>query len=120
MTQKVNATQKYIRTSARKLRLIADMIRHLSVNNALTQLSFSTKRAAKTMHKILIQAQQNAINTKELESNSLMIQEIKVDEGPTFKRWRPVSRGRAHEIMKRTSHVKITVSGTSRHEAVTK
>ena len=114
MSTIVSANQKYIRTSARKLRLVADLIRHLSVDAALVQLSLSPKRAAKTMHKVLTQAQKNAINTRELVGKTLRIKEIRVDEGPTFKRWRAVSRGRAHSIMKRTSHLKITVLGESR------
>ena len=111
MTTLVKANQKYLRTSARKLRLVADLIRGLSVDVALIQLSLAAKRAARTVKKVLIQAQKNAINTKALEPKSLKITEIIVNDGPSYKRWRPVSRGRAHPILKRTSHLVITVGG---------
>jgi large subunit ribosomal protein L22 len=107
----VIAHQKYIRTSARKMRLVADMVRGMKVDLALTQLAFSSKRAAKVVAKVVNQAMKNAVNTKNMVSQDLVIQSIVVDDGPIYKRWRPVSRGRAHPIMKRTSHLKVIVSG---------
>lgn len=105
------AYQKYIRQSPRKLRLVADMVRNSKVNKAITQLEFASQTAAKTILKVLTQAQKNAINNQNAKPESLKITEIQIEEGPTFKRWRPVSRGRAHSIFKRSSHIKIVVSG---------
>lgn len=114
LTQTASAYQKNLRTSARKMRLVADLIRLQSVDKALIQLNLSPKRAAKSILKVLIQAQKNALNTRELDGHSLVVKEIIIEDGPIIKRWRAVSRGRAHSIMKRTSHVKITLSGTNR------
>ncbi|MFC1653584.1 50S ribosomal protein L22 [Patescibacteria group bacterium] len=111
MTKKVVAYQKFIRQTARKLRLVADMIRGMDVETALVQLKVSRKKGAEVLRKVLIQAKANAINTN-LRSETLKISEILIEEGPSFKRWRPVSRGRAHSIMKRTSHIKLTLEGS--------
>ena len=91
--------------------LVADLIRHLKVNEALTQLTLSPKRAARPLKKILIQAQKNAVNNSLLKSDSLKINSVAIGEGPIYKRWQPVSRGRAHPIRKRTSHITITLIG---------
>jgi large subunit ribosomal protein L22 len=105
------AYQKFIHETPRKLRLIADAIRGQKVENALIQLKFSTKHAAVTMQKILTQAKSNALNVHSTPQESLIVKAIVVEEGPRIKRWRPVSRGMAHSIIKRTSHVKIVVEG---------
>lgn len=117
MDTQVIAYQKFIRQSPRKLRLLADMIRQLPVAEALIQLELSDKKGAQVMSKVLTQAKANAINTKSLVPDSLKIHEILIEEGPTYKRWQPVSRGRAHPIMKRTSHIKITVKGDTQSKS---
>jgi len=104
---KIKAEAKYIRTSPRKIRLVADLVRKLPLNEALTTLTHLRKRAAKPMFKVLKQAQSNAVNNHNLAKDSLLIQSIEVNEGATYKRWNPVSRGRAHSILKRTSHIKV-------------
>ena len=111
MSQTVTAHQKYLRLTSRKLRLVADSVRYLPVAAALTKLQFTPKRAALEIKKVLIQAQKNAVNNSHLNADTLIIQSIRVDEGPTYKRWQPVSRGRAHPIMKRQSHLTIAVTG---------
>ncbi len=105
------AYQKFIRTTARKLRLVADLINHQPVDQALTTLQFTRKRAAEVLAKVIKQAQANAVNNLKLNKDTIKINTIIINEGPTFKRWRAVSRGRAHPIMKRTSHIKVIVSG---------
>jgi large subunit ribosomal protein L22 len=105
------AHQKFIRQTPRKLRLVADSLRALTVTQALLRLEYADKRAARVLKKVLVQAQKNAINNVHLSPDSLLIKKITIDEGPTYKRWQPVSRGRAHPIMKRTSHCLIVVSG---------
>ena len=105
------AYQKFIHTSPRKLRLVADAIRGQKVNSSLEMLKFSTKEASKTISMILTQAKANAISTHQVPESSLIVKSIVVEEGPRIKRWRPVSRGTAHSIVKRTSHVKVVVEG---------
>ena len=112
MTKQAVAHQKFIRQTPRKLRLIADMIRPLRIEEAIIQLKISSKRGAKVILKVLTQAKTNAINIG-LKSETLKIHSIEISEGPTFKRWNPVSRGRAHAILKRTSHIKIILEGSS-------
>jgi large subunit ribosomal protein L22 len=111
MVQTVKANQKFIRQSPRKLMLVADLVRGQKVQHALNVLSLSTKRAAKPLHQLLTQAQKNAVNNSGLTADSLIVDRVEVGEGPTYKRWRPVSRGRAHPIKKRTSHLLVTVKG---------
>jgi len=103
----IKAERKFIRTSPRKIRLVADLVHSLSLDEALTTLTHLRKRAAVAMLKTLKQAQANAVNNHNLPKESLVIQSIEVNEGPTYKRWNPVSRGRAHSIFKRTSHIKV-------------
>ena len=103
----IKAKQKFIRLSPRKIRLVADSIRHLSLAEALEQLQVLNKRAALPLKKTLRQAIANAVNNHGLDEKKLCLKEIQINEGPTYKRWQPVSRGRAHSIMKRTSHIRI-------------
>ncbi|MGE0492646.1 MAG: 50S ribosomal protein L22 [Vulcanimicrobiota bacterium] len=111
----VRAVAKYIRTSPRKLRLVADLIRGKSVSDARVILQFTPKRAAATLQKVLESAIANAENNEELDAEDLSIHKIFVDEGPTMKRWVPRARGRASAIKKRTSHVTVVVK--AREEA---
>jgi len=105
----IKAESKFIRTSPRKIRLVANYVRSLRPNEAVTILSHLRKRAATPLLKTLKQAIANAVNNHNLTKDSLLIQSIEVNEGPTYKRWQPVSRGRAHSIFKRTSHIKIVL-----------
>lgn len=104
----IKAEQKYLRTSPRKLRLVADMVREIgSPKTALEYLAHINKRAALPLEKVLKQAMANAKNNAGIKEDELKIKEIIVNEGPFYKRFRPVSRGRAHSIKKRTSHIRI-------------
>ncbi|MHC4561923.1 MAG: 50S ribosomal protein L22 [Planctomycetota bacterium] len=96
------------RMSARKARLMADLIRGRHVQEALNILKFSPNRAAGMVSKVLTSAVANA-NEAEADVERLYVQEAFVNEGPTMKRWRPKDRGRAHPIMKRTSHITVVV-----------
>lgn len=102
------ATHRFARISARKVRLIADMIRGRDVQDALNILKFTPNRAAPMLSKVLTSAVASA-NEAEANMDALFISEVRVDEGPTMKRWRPKDRGRAHSILKRTSHIQIAV-----------
>ncbi len=102
------AKHRFARIAPRKARLIAAMIRGCEVDDALNILKFSPHRAAPLLTKVLRSAMANADND-EADLESLYVQKIFVDEGPTIKRWRPKDRGRAHPIMKRTSHITLVV-----------
>jgi large subunit ribosomal protein L22 len=108
--QTVRAYQKYIRQTPRKLRLVADVVRNLGLDEALEQLTFMNKRAAAEIGKVLKQAKANAGQVS-LDEKSLKINSNVIEEGPTYKRWQPVSRGRAHPILKRSSHIKVILEG---------
>jgi len=103
----IKAKVKYLKNTPRKVRLIADLVRGLDIKEAELQLRFLTKRAVEPVLKLLNSACTNAKNNFNLEKDSLFIKSIKVDEGPPFKRWRPVSRGRAFQVLKRTSHIDL-------------
>ena len=103
----IKAESKFIRQSPRKIRLVADLVRPMALGEALTTLTHLRKRAATPLLKALKQAQANAINNHNLNKDTLSIQSIEINEGSTYKRWQPVSRGRAHSIFKRTSHIKV-------------
>lgn len=111
----IKAQQKFIRTSPRKLRLVVDSIKKLkSPQIILNFLQHIDKQAAKTLSKVLKQAIANATNNTNLPTDSLKIKEIQVGTGPTYKRGQPVSRGRSHPIMKRTSHVTVILESKGR------
>jgi len=105
-----NATHRYARISAQKARLIADMVRGQSVEAALETLSFSTKKGAHLVRKVVESAIANAENNEGADVDRLKITAISVDEGPTLKRFRARAKGRGARILKRTSHINVTVS----------
>jgi large subunit ribosomal protein L22 len=108
----VQATAKFVRVSPRKARLIADNIRGRSVPEARTILAFTERAAAEDVEKVLRSAVANAESNPALHWNGddLIIHSIKVDEGPTLKRWRARARGRVARIRKRTCHITIHVA----------
>jgi len=107
-----NATLRFARIAPRKARLVADMIRGQRVDKAMTALEFSKKRAAWYLKGVLKSAIANA-EEKDASIQDLVVAESRVDEGPTLKRFQPKDRGRAHPIMKRTSHLIITLEERS-------
>ncbi len=102
------STHRFARIAPRKARLVADLIRGQRVDDAMTMLQFSKKRAAYYLRNVLKSAIANA-EEQDADVTSLFVTESRVDEGPTMKRWQPKDRGRAHPIKKRTSHLYITV-----------
>ena len=106
----VSAKLRYARSSAQKARLIADQIRGLPVEQAVNELNFSGRKAAHIMRKILESAMANAEHNEGADIDELRVSEVFVDEGPTYKRLRARARGRANRILKRTSHITVTVS----------
>ena len=105
-----SATLKYTHLSPQKMRLIADQIRGMSADRAVTLLSFSNKKGAKIVKKVLESAIANAENNDGADIDELKITEVQVNQGPTMKRLRPRARGRADRILKRTSHLTVKVS----------
>jgi large subunit ribosomal protein L22 len=103
-----NAKFRYARISARKARLIIDLIRGRKVQEALNILKFTHNRAAGMISKTLASALANA-NEAEANVEALVVTEARIDDGPVMKRWQPKDRGRAHKILKRTSHIVVEV-----------
>lgn len=101
--------QKYIRMSPRKLRLVADAVRKLAPVEALQYLKFTKKAAAEPMYKAIKAALSNAKTNFGIKPEALAFAEIDVQTGFTIKRFRAVSRGQAHHIMKRTSHIRVVL-----------
>lgn len=105
-----SATAKRLRMAPRKLRLVADQVRGRAVEDALNILAFSTGKGAPLVRDVLNSAIANAEHNEGADIDDLVVREIKVDEGITIKRIRPRARGRADRILKRTSHITVTVS----------
>ncbi|HEC16897.1 MAG TPA: 50S ribosomal protein L22 [Sedimenticola sp.] len=104
------AKLNHARISAQKGRLVADQIRGLPVEQALNVLTFSNKKAAALVKKVLDSAIANAENNQGADIDELRVSAIWVDEGPTMKRIRARAKGRAARIFKRTSHITVTVA----------
>jgi large subunit ribosomal protein L22 len=107
---RAGATLKYARISAQKARLVADQIRGQRVELALNTLAFSTKKGAGIIKKVLESAVANAEHNEGADIDELKVESIQVNEGPTMKRIMPRAKGRANRIMKRTSHITLTVA----------
>ena len=105
----VTAELNYLRIAPRKVRLVANLIKRKKVEQAQTILSFTNKKSAPSLLKLLNSALANAKNNFQLDPENLYISKITVNEGPKHKRWRPRSRGVARQIQKKTSHVKIVL-----------
>ncbi|MEA2311381.1 MAG: large subunit ribosomal protein, partial [Solirubrobacteraceae bacterium] len=106
----VQAHARYVRTSARKARLVCDHIRGKDVVEARSILAFTSRAAAEPWLKLLESAVANAEHNHELVGEELRVAAVHADEGPTLKRFRPRAMGRATRIRKRTSHLTITLS----------
>lgn len=115
----VIAKARFIRMSPRKVRLVIDLIRGLSVNDALVQLRYLRKDAAAPVRKLIESAAANAEHNFKLKKENLYIRKIVADGGPMLKRWQPRAHGRATPIRKRTCHI-TAVLDAIRGEAVNK
>ena len=105
-----SANLRMARISPQKVRLVADQIRGMPVERALNTLQFSTKRAAGLVKKVLESAIANAEHNDGADVDELRVRVITVDEGPTLKRIQARAKGRANRILKRTSHITVTVA----------
>jgi large subunit ribosomal protein L22 len=106
----VRAQARYVRTSARKARLVLEHIRGKPAAEASTILAFHTRAAARDAGKVLASAIANAENNNGHDVDDLFVLTAVADEGPTLKRWRPRARGRVNRIRKRTCHITITLA----------
>ncbi len=110
----VAARLKGAQISAQKVRLVADQVRGLRVEEALGLLEYSTKKAARIVKKVLDSAIANAENNEGADVDELKVSSIFVDEGMTMKRLRPRAKGRADRILKRSCHITIKVADSDR------
>ena len=112
----MKASATHIRISPRKVRMVVDTVRGKSVSQALSILGFTRKKAALPVQKLLKSAVANAVENDGISDvDTLVIDYIMVDEGPTLKRYMPRARGRATPIRKRTSHIRIILRERDTH-----
>ena len=107
---RVRAQAKWVRTSARKARVVLEHIRGRSVPEARTILAFTQRAAATDIEKVLRSAVANAEANHGLDGDELVVEAAYADEGPTLKRWKPRARGRVNRINKRTCHVTLVLA----------
>ena len=121
-TQTVRAQAKWVRTSARKARVVAEHVRGRSVPEARAVLAFTPRAAARDIERVLASAVANAESRDDLrwKGEELYVAAIAVDEGPTLKRWRARARGRVARIKKRTCHITVTLAQAEIVEAPAK
>ena len=109
------ATAKYVRMSPSKLKPVTDLVRGKDLNEALTILKFTPGKGAELVEKVVHSAAANAENNHDMNPDELYVAEIYANQGPTMKRFRAGAQGRASMILKRTSHIAVTLK--SREDA---
>ena len=110
----VQAIAKGVRMSPRKVSVVASLVRGRSVEDALTILDYTPRRASVAVKKVIASAKANADHNHNLKPNTLRIVEISVTAGPRLKRYRPAAHGRALPYQKKTSHIRVVVDGEVR------
>ena len=103
------AIAKYVRMSPIKLKPVTDLVRGKDLNEALTILKFTPGKGAELVEKVVKSAAANAENNVDLDPDDLYVAEIYAHQGPTMKRWRAGAQGRASMILKRSSHIGVTL-----------
>lgn len=103
------AVAKYVQISPRKARQVTRLIQGKPVEEALTTLQFTPKKAAQIVHKVVRSAAANAENNHDMDADELIVSLAYVDEGPSLKRIRPRARGRADRYVRRMSHITVVV-----------
>ena len=110
----VKAKLSYLRIAPRKVRMVTVLIKGKKVEKAQAILSFTTKKAAQPVLKLLNSALASAINNFQMQGSNMYISKVLVNEGPKLKRWRARARGRAFAIQKKTSHITIVLEETEK------
>lgn len=110
----VKAIAKGVKMSPRKVGVVAALVRGRSVVDALTILEHTPRRSALAVRKVIESARANADNNHNYKADTLRIESITVTPGPSSRRFRPVSHGRAHPFLRRTSHIHVVVEGEIR------
>ena len=112
LVKESRATLKFARISARKVKIVADLIRGKDVDEALAIVKFTPKASSEIIEKLLKSAIANAENNQKKKKKKLYVAEIYANQGPTLKRIRPAAKGSAVRIRKRTSHITIKLKET--------
>jgi large subunit ribosomal protein L22 len=109
-----SALLRYARVAPRKVRVVAELIRGKSVDQAINILMFANRAPAQLLKKLVVSAIANAEDKSKgsVDTDNLVVKEVVVDQGPTLKRWRPRAMGRATRINKRTSHIRVVLDDT--------
>jgi len=110
----VTALAKGVRMSPRKVSLVASLVRGRTVADALVILEHTPKRAAKPVQKAIASAKANAVANHKADANSLIIEHLTVTAGARIKRFRPAAQGRALPYQKKTSHIKVVLTGAEK------
>lgn len=110
------ATQQNTRQTSRKVRLVANAVKDMTLEEAVKQLSVMQRKASLVVLKVIRQAIANAEHNHNLSIDKLSIKSIEVTQGPQYRRFRSVSRGRAHSVTKRTSHIVVTLTSDPKPE----
>ena len=105
---------RYARISPRKVQIVCDLIRGKSVNEAVAVLEYATIISAEPVKKVVLSAAANAEHNFGMDRGDLIVAEAFADQGPSLKRMNPVSKGRAHAILKRTSHITVVLDVKSK------
>jgi large subunit ribosomal protein L22 len=116
MSKNVNAIAKGVSQSPRKVSEVASLVRNRTVSDALVILSHAPRRAALPVTKVIASAKANAEHNHNLKPDTLKIVEITVTAGPRIKRFRPAAHGRALPFQRKTSHIRVTVTGEERQK----
>jgi len=105
------AQLKYLRITPRKVRIVADLIRGKNVNAALSTLAYVEKRAAAPLRKLIQSAVANADQKSkgQVDVDALFVRSLTVDQGPSMRRFMPRAMGRAYKVLKKTSHISVTL-----------
>lgn len=119
MKPEVTAYLRYIRTSPRRMRLLADLVRGKRVVRALDNLAVLHKKQAENLAKLLLSAIANAKHNHSYKEEDLVVKTITVDGGPMIKRWMPKAHGRATPVRERTAHVSLVLVNMPKKEKAT-
>lgn len=107
----VTSELRNIRISPRKMRLVAERLSNMPVEDAILRLRFTPKDAAQPIIAVIKTARADAAHNFKLKEDTLKVKEVLISEGPTYKRGHPAARGSYHPIAKRTSHLRVTLEG---------